>query len=716
MRKFTILFLGLMLVLTTLAFGQERVITGKITSGEDGSPLPGASVVVKGTTTGTTTDVDGNYALSVPVDGILLISYVGFLSEEITVGEQTNIAVTLLPDIARLDEIVVIGYGVQKKSLVTGSIAKVDEKDLENSVSTRFEQALQGKVSGMVVAQNSGSPGSAVTIKIRGNSSDRANSPLIIVDGVRTGGMEYLNPSDIASVEVLKDAASSAIYGADGGNGVILITTKKGDKNTGILQYNFTHSIQRPTNLLEVMNSNQYRDYFMEAATYEKKSKKYAQFGALDTSVYTNWVDEIFQNAPMDEHTLSFSGGSDKTSYFISGSYLTQDGIVGGPKNNFTRYSFRSNIETEVKSWFSVGTNISYSHSSKKNLYATGEYGGIINNAYAYQPNLPIYWKEISDMPLSYSTDSVAMQAWNRTPEGYYYSKSEITGGEAWNPVAQIAATEDEQTQDKIVADVHADLKPFKFLKLTSRLYVDFAYQKQDVFTDMNYYGIDPLVGDTNTTIDQTWNRWYRYGIENYLTFNKQFGDHAVEAMAGQSFEQYRRDYLYLRAFNVQYTSLDYAYPAASMDRDRFDVYDQTNDERSTEDDYYIFRLASYFGRIGYNYKEKYMAQANFRYDGASNFGPENPWAFFPSFSAGWVISKEDFFRSVDQLSFIDVMKLRASWGQNGSRQNLTSFPLCYQNGSHLLCRWIAGWSKGACKTSQPAREQDNNLGNQPAV
>jgi TonB-dependent starch-binding outer membrane protein SusC len=669
MRKFTILFLGLMLVLTTLVYGQERVITGTITSGEDGSPLPGASVVVKGTTTGTTTDMDGKFTLSVPENSTVVVSFVGYLAEEVAITTQTEITVTLLPDISRLDEIVVIGYGVQKKSLVTGSIAKVEAKDLENSVSTRFEQALQGKVSGMVVAQNSGAPGSDLTIKIRGNTSDRSNSPLIIVDGVRTGGMDYLNPADIASIEVLKDAASSAIYGADGGNGVILITTKKGEKNTSILQYNFTHSIQKPTNLMQVMNGNQYRDYFMEAATWEKKTANYNTFSKLDSTVNTNWVDEIFQSAPMDEHNISFSGGSEKTSYFISGSYLTQDGIVGGPKNNFTRYSFRTNIETEVKSWFSVGSNISYSRSNKKNLNATNEYGGIINNAYTYEPTLPVYWTDVNSMPEDYRNDSTLMQAWNRTPEGYYYTKSKITGGEAWNPVAQIDYTQDKQTQDKIVADLHADLKPFKWLKLTSRIFVDYAYQKHDVFTDKNVYGVSPLEADTDTYVQQTWDRWYKYGIENYLTFNKQIGDHAIEVMLGQSYEDYKHDYLYTKFFNIPYTSIDYAFPAASIDRYRFDVNDQSTD------DYSMSKLASYYGRFVYNYKEKYMLQGNFRYDGASNFGPDKPWAFFPSFSAGWVISKEDFFRSVDQLSFIDVMKLRASWGQNGSRQSLNSFP-----------------------------------------
>jgi TonB-linked SusC/RagA family outer membrane protein len=668
MRKFTMMFLGLMLVLTTLAYGQERVITGTITSGEDGSPLPGASVVVKGTTTGTTTDVDGKFTLSVPADGILVISYIGYLTEEITPGDQTNVTVILMPDISKLDEIIVIGYGVQKKSLVTGSISKVEEKDLANSVSTRFEQALQGKVSGMVVAQNSGAPGSGLTIKIRGNSSDGSNSPLIIVDGVRTGGLEYLNPTDIASIEVLKDAASSAIYGADGGNGVILITTKKGEKNNAILQYNFTHSIQMPTNLMQVMNGNEYRHYFMEAADWEKKPQKYTQFQQLDSTVNTNWVDEVFQNAPMDEHNLSFSGGSEKTSYFISGAYLNQDGIVGGPKNNFTRYTFRTNIETDVKSWFSVGTNISYTRSNKRNLNATNEYGGIINNSYTYDPTIPVFYADTSEIMPTYRVDPEIMAAWNRTEDGHYYSKSEITTGEAWNPVAQINYTQDKQTQDKIVADIHADLKPFKWLKLTSRIYVDYAYQKHDIFTGKNFYGVDPLVADTNTFVEQSWDRWYKYGIENYMTFDKQFGDHAVELMVGQSYENYKHDYLYTKFFNIQYNSIDYAFPGAALDTKRFSVGDQTvNPDMS--------RIASYFGRFVYNYKEKYMLQGNFRYDGASNFGPDNPWGFFPSFSAGWTVSKEEFFRSVNQLAFIDVLKLRASWGQNGSRQVLGSFP-----------------------------------------
>lgn len=657
-----------MLMLTCMLYGQERTITGTVISGEDNSPLPGATVTIKGTQQGTTTDVEGKFSLSVPENGIIVVSFVGFLTEEIAITNQTQVQAVLSPDISKLDEVVVVGYGVQKKSLVTGSIAKIESDDIQKSISTRFEQAIQGKTSGLVVAQNSGAPGSGIMIKIRGNSSDGKNSPLIIVDGVKTGGLEYLNTSDIESVEVLKDAASSAIYGADGGNGVIMITTKKGVKGSSRITYNYRHGEQKATHLPKVMNAAQYRQYFMEAATWEKKPAKYTQFSALDSTSTTNWVDEIFQTAPMDEHSLSIEGGSEKTTYYLSGSYFTQDGIIGGPKNNFTRYSFRANVENDVKSWFSTGANVSYTRFSKKNLNTTNEYGGIINNALTYEPTIPVYYDDVSEILPTYRNNPEIMAAWNRNSDGKYYSKSELTGGEAWNPVAQIAATDDKFTQDKVVADLHADFKPVKWAKLTSRIFVDYAYQKKDVFTGKNFYGVTPIIADTATSIEQTWDRWYKYGIENYLTLNRQFGDHYIEFMLGQSYEDYAHYWLYTKYFNIQYASADYAFPGAALDTKYFDVGDQTDDNQMSI-------VASYFGRLVYNYKEKYMIQGNFRRDGASNFGPDKKWGNFPSFSAGWTISKEDFFAPVAEKAYISNLKLRGSWGRNGSRQILSSFP-----------------------------------------
>lgn len=673
MRKIS--FLIVFLFSLFQAYAQDRNITGKVVD-ETGAGMPGATVQVKGSTRGTVTDVDGAYTISASTGSVLQISYVGYLMQEITVGESNVYDVTLAPDVQNLEQVVVVGYGVQKKSLVTGSIAKVDAKSLSAGVATRFEQALQGKVSGVVVAQNSGAPGSGLTIKIRGNSSDRNNSPLYIVDGVKTGGLEYLNPSDIESVEILKDAASAAIYGAEGGNGVVLVTTKKGTKGTSNIEYRYAHGEQTATNLPKVMNAQQYKEYFSEATKTEMgyKAKPTKQeieanelFSGLDATNGTNWVDKVFQTAPMDEHTINFSGGGEKTTYFISSSYLTQDGIVGGDKNNFTRYSFRSNVESEVKSWFTIGTNTSYSRFIRNDLNTTSEYGGIINNSMNYDPTIPVYFNEI---PANFANDSAVVAAWNRDASGRLYSKSTVTAGEAWNPLAQIDAAKDTKTQDKIVADIHGDLKPFSGMKITSRIFADYAYQKNDKYTLKNFYGVDPITADTNTFVEQSWDRWYKYGIENFASFNRQFGDHSLELMAGQSFESYSHYFLYLKLFNIRYNSPEYAYPEQALDTKRFDVNDQSSNPENVNQ-------ASYFGRFVYNYKEFLMLQSNFRRDGVSKLGADK-FQNFPSFSAGLNINKMEFFQSLP-LSFISNLKLRASWGRNGSHQSLETFPYVTQ-------------------------------------
>ncbi len=661
-----LIFLTAFLYCLVTAFAQERTITGKVVD-ETGATLPGATVTLKGTTKVAVTDVNGVFSISVPsTGGELEISYVGYQTETITIGDKNVIDVTMKPEITEMGEVVVIGYGVQKKSLVTAAITKVDSKELAKSTATRFEQALQGRTAGMVVVQNSGAPGAGLTIKVRGNSSDGANSPLYIVDGVKTGGLEYLNPADIESIEVLKDAASAAIYGAEGGNGVIIVTTKKGNKGVSQIEYTYTHGEQTPTNLPKVMNSKQYKDYFLEATRYEK-SKDTAIFKALNDNIYTNWVDEIFQTAPMDEHKLSISGGSEKTNYFLSAAYLNQDGIVGGSKNNFNRYSFRANIETDVKPWLSIGTNASYTRFSRKDLNATNEYGGIINNALTYEPSLPVVYDDVSQILPTYRNDAEIMAAWNRNSEGKYYSKSEITTGEAWNPVAQIDYTNNKTNQDKIVADLHANFKPFKGFKFTSRVYTDYAYQKWDNFADKNFYGVDPIKADSNTFVEQSWDRWYKYGIDNFATINASINDHSFELMIGQNYENYDHYWLYGRFFNIPYTDPFYAYPGRALDTKRFEVGDQSDGPQATTQ-------ASYFGRFVYNYKEILMLQGNFRRDGASNFGPDMKWGNFPSFSGGLNIHNLDAFKNLN-LDFISNLKFRASWGENGSRQVLGAFP-----------------------------------------
>jgi TonB-linked SusC/RagA family outer membrane protein len=296
----------------------------------------------------------------------------------------------------------------------------------------------------------------------------------------------------------------------------------------------------------------------------------------------------------------------------------------------------------------------------QKNLNTVSEYGGIINNAMTYQPTLPVYYSDTTGVP------GMDGHYWNHNLN-QYYTKSDITGGEAWNPVAQIAYAQDKQAQDKVVADWHADFKPVSWAKFTTRLYVDYAYQEHEGFNGLTVYGTQSITADTNTNAQQSWDRWFKYGIENFVTFTKSFGDHAFELLGGQGYENYNHIYLNIRGYDVPYQDVFFAYPSLTGkgQYNRLEIGDGSDAEAT----------ASYFGRLNYNYKEKILFAATVRRDGSSKFGPKVPFATFPSFSAGYNIFKEDFFKNIDALSFISNLKLRASWGQNGSKQNLGSFP-----------------------------------------
>jgi TonB-linked SusC/RagA family outer membrane protein len=648
---------------------QTLKITGSVIDASTGEALPGVNVVIEGTTNGTVTDLNGNYSIEInKVDASLSFSFLGYINQKIEVKDQNKIDVKLAPDVQKLDEIVVIGYGVQKKSLVTAAIAKIDSKDMENVVASNFEGALQGKTSGVTVTQNSGAPGSDLAIKIRGNGSDGSTNPLYIVDGVATGGMNYLEPSDIESIEVLKDASAAAIYGANGGNGVIIITTKKGKKGNSQIEYSYSHGVQNATKLPSAMTGPEYRQYFMEAANWENpkainKSGNYKIFSNSDSVQNTNWVKQVFQSAPMDEHKINFSGGGDKSTYFVSVAYLNQNGIVGGSKNNFTRYSFRANVNSDLKSWFSIGSDISYTRTKQNNLNTENEYGGIINDAITYQPNIPVF-TDTSHIPMN------LRPFWNQK-NGQYYSQSGITTGEAWNPMAQIDYSNNKQTNDKIFANLHADFSPIKGLKFTSRIYVDYAYQLHDIYNGYTIYGTAPITADSLTNLNESWDRWYTYGIQNQGQYELRLGDHYIQFMVGQEYSNYSHYWLSYTGFGIPYANVQYAYPATTNWR-MHSGQNSINDE-STSPEAEI--AASYFGRFMYNYKEKYILQGSIRRDGSSKFGSENPWGTFPAFSAGWAINKEDFFVDNSQLMAISNLKLRASYGINGSKNNMPWFP-----------------------------------------
>lgn len=659
----------LLFALPIITFAQANKISGTVIDANDQFPIPGVTVVIKGSTTGTITDINGIYEISANQGDIIVFSFVGMETQEIAVGESTTIDVKLGTSTVALDELVVVGYGVQKKSLVTGAISQVSSDDIEKSTVTRVEQAIQGKAPGVFVAQNSGEPGGGLSIKIRGTSSDGANDPIYLVDGVRTGGLEHLNPSDIESMEVLKDAASCAIYGAEGGNGVVLITTKKGKKGVSKVDYKYSYSLQSAVNLPSVMNAQEYKNYFLEATRYENK-KDSSFFIDLPTDNGTNWLDEVFGVAPMQEHQISFSGGSEKTTYYLSSGILDQDGIVGGSKNNMKRYTFRSNVETDVKDWLKVGINASYSHTSKKPLDATNQYGGIVTTAMRYDPTLPVYYSDTADLNPIYKNPE-AYKALVKNENGQPYTLSELTAGEMWNPMAKIAYTEREQVQDKILGDIHADIQPVEWAKLTSRVYVDYAYQTENNFNGRTMYGIgDKVPHDTLTNASESWNRWFRYGVENFATFDYTFGDHYVQVMTGMSYENYKNIWLSAYGVDIPYGDKYYGYPSLGRDVERDNITSYVDNNWQG-----IELKASYFGRAMYNYREKYLVQGSLRRDGLSKFGPEKKFGVFPAFSLGWNLHKEDFFAPVSAATYMNSMKLRYSWGKNGSAQALGSFP-----------------------------------------
>lgn len=670
----------LFLLSFTLAavYAQNIQIKGTVVSGTDNEPLPGVNVVVKGnTSTGTITDFNGTFTLSAPADAILSTSYIGFKSQEIAVKGHKDIKIVLQEDSETLDEVVVVGYGVQKKSVVTASIAKVSADDLASTAPVRMDNALKGLASGVTVTSSSGQPGAAAQIRVRGVGTIRtengAADPLYIVDGMPLeGGLDYLNPNDIASIEVLKDAASGAVYGARAANGVILVTTKTGKIGKTKVTYDFSYGWQSAWKKRDVLNASEYALMINEGAINAGIAPKFSDPYSYGQG--TNWQDEVFNNnAPMMNHQVSVSGASEKVNYLFSLGFYTQDGIVGGnfDRSNYERLTLRSNTqytlfdESKERNWLNslkVTSNLSYARIKSTNFDDNSTWGTPLGSALALSPILNVY--DETEEAIKAQFDKYGTTA-EYTPvydprNGKLFS---IPGefGEMSNPIAKLSLPGDKHWSHKFVANFSAELQLWDNLKFKTSYGADLSFWGYDSYRPLYY-----LRSGESSTQSSAYSRkedgtvWQ---LENVLMYDKSIDKHSFSVLLGQSAKKSSGSYLYGSRNNITNYSRPYIDAstglAANADRDAAGApsVDAT--------------LASIFARASYNYDERYMLQVTVRRDGSSRFGPNNHYAVFPSFSLGWNLTNEKFMNK--RPNWLTTTKIRLSWGKNGN-ENIGNF------------------------------------------
>lgn len=643
MKRILLVFLFWAAVLTT-ASAQERV-SGQVTN-EDGEPLPSVSIVIKGTNTGTVGDVDGKYQISANSEATLIFSFIGYESHEVKVDNQSTINVQMKPDMQFLKEVVVVGYGSQEKSDVTGAIASVSEEELRTSITTNVDQALQGRLAGVQVTQNSGQPGGAASIRIRGaNSITGSSEPLYIIDGipfqgdgVSTAGFDWaggangqnrvnplstINPNDIVSIDVLKDASATAIYGARAANGVVLITTRSGKQGEAKLSYNGYYGVQSLPNKIEMMNLPQFADYQIGVA---KDLNQIPDERYLDPSILgegTNWQEEIFRPAAMQSHQLSISGGTDKTTYALSGGYFDQGGIVIG--SDFERFTTRVNLNSDLKDWLKVGGTLSFAKTNETITLNDGG-DGVIMQALLTTPATPV-----------------------RDIDGNYAGPEQVNTGVSYNPVAAALIRNNTLARERLMANFHADAQIIEDLSFRTEFGFDNNSSSNVAFHPTYTWG---ALINTENMLRQREDANFFWIWKNYVTYKKSFGMHKMTVMLGTEAQKSQWHGLEVTKRNL-----------ASND---IQVLSQGEQEGTLTNGWKdASSLSSYYGRVNYGFDERYLFTFNFRADGSSKFGPENKWGFFPSGSFAWRVKNESFMKD---LRAIYDMKIRLGYGEVGNQ------------------------------------------------
>tara|TARA_Y100000815_G_scaffold273559_1_gene305130 strand:+ start:511 stop:3708 length:3198 start_codon:yes stop_codon:yes gene_type:complete len=649
-------------------YAQNVTVTGTITEASTGQPLPGVNLVLKNTSRGTSTDFDGNFTFNdVPLNSVLVVSYLGFKTQEITITNDQPLSIQLEDDNEALSEVVVIGYGTQRKELVTGAYSSLDSEKIVENNPARIEEALKGSAAGVQVNANSGSPGASLNIRIRGITTNGDNSPLVIVDGVNIGtDLSIIDPNDIQKMDIIKDA-SSAIYGVQGANGVILITTKSGRKNRKTrFSYNSYYSVQEADNTIDVMDNYEYAVYVNESEAADGNGVPYPNLQSLN--VNTDWQDELFSQAPMYNHNLSVDGGSETVTYGFSASFFGQDGVIASDKSNFQRWTVKNNLGIDITKKLKLNTFLLYTNIRSKSIPEGGR-GSALYYALNASPLTPVY---DSTTPTNISN-------------GFAYIGTE-QGNEIINPLALINNTFNEGRADRFTGKIELEYNILENLKATSRFNFNYSDYGGRSYSPLQYYGLGKVVNnvtldssgdafdvdrnddgerDLYGTVSENTQHSFDYTWENFIEYNKTFNDkHNLGVLLGSSIRsEVYKGFFGSGPLNSGPDTWDNAYLGNSNSIIQVVDGEVTSSLVTSSDGRNENRWYSFFGRVQYDYEGKYILSAMLRRDASTKFGPNNRIGNFPSISAGWLVSNEDFFN----VDVVNRLKIRGSWGITGN-------------------------------------------------
>ncbi|WP_299823416.1 TonB-dependent receptor [uncultured Pontibacter sp.] len=666
MRKSVLLNMALLLVLVSQAWAQSRTVSGRVTDAKNGQALPGVNVVVKGTSTGTFTGVDGSYSLDMPGENATVVfSFLGYISQEINTAGKNTLNVSLTEDSKQLSEVVVVGYGVQDVKDVTGSITSISAAKIENQPVQSFDQALSGRAAGVQITNTSGLVADGVTVRIRGvGSISNSSQPLFVIDGVpmaqvsnlnsfnggngtRYNPLADLNPNDIASIEVLKDAAAAALYGSRAANGVVLVSTKRGKNGTAKITYDFYTGYNEAVNTPDLLNGDEFISITNEKAANAGKGAIAGNVDVNEDGIpdRTNWLDEIFRKGIMQNHQLSLSGGSEKATYYGSVSYTDQDGFVKA--NSLQRGSARLNFDITPKEWLRAGISTNFTKTINNGVLSNSYLAGITLSGYNAAPNLPVYGKD----GFYYLNDQGYLGDGANRSDLYFLNRF-------YHPVGTLDLQRNQNISQRMLGNAYIEVEPVKNLKLTSKYGIDYINNFEDQYSDPNIQGLgwkyryNGLV-QTNDLRRNQWN-WSNYASYSLLLADR----HNVAATAGFEYQEVAQHYIGTYAGDfadpffrdiITGTFVGQFAPDGGRTHNGFD---------------------SYFGRVSYDFGNKYYAEAAMRADAFSGFGQNNKRGYFPAGSVGWRISEESF---MDRFAFLDDLKLRASYGIVGN-SNIADF------------------------------------------